>query len=175
VLALSLGVASDPVSELCPACGLCCNGALFADVELARVDDPAKMAALGLALHKKGRKLAFAQPCACYDGKWCRAYDSRPDRCRTFECRLLKQVRAGKVTSEKALEVIRRVQSHLRDVRLLLEGLGVPAGQLPLTGAFGEAMAQPIDLGQRGAARNRARLMQTMARLMNALDKLFRS
>ena len=59
---------ADFVSQLCPKCGLCCNGVLFADVELRKGDDAQRLAELGLSLEKKGRQQAFAQPCACFDG-----------------------------------------------------------------------------------------------------------
>ena len=56
-------------AALCPNCGLCCDSTLFADVELRAGDDAKRLKQLGLTLVKKGRtKLAFAQPCACFDG-----------------------------------------------------------------------------------------------------------
>ena len=76
---------ADAVSQLCPNCGLCCNGVLFADVELRAGDDAKRLKDLGMTLEKKGQgKVAFAQPCACFDGKLCGIYADRPKRCRTF-------------------------------------------------------------------------------------------
>ena len=37
-------------TQLCLACGLCCNGALFKDVKLQSGDDPEQLASLGLPL-----------------------------------------------------------------------------------------------------------------------------
>src|ERR1035441_3049702 len=48
----------DSVAQLCPKCGLCCNGVLFADVELRKGDDVQRLAELGLSLEKKGRQRA---------------------------------------------------------------------------------------------------------------------
>ena len=46
---------------LCTRCGLCCNGSLFADVELAPSDDSATLEVLGLAIEdddeRTGREL----------------------------------------------------------------------------------------------------------------------
>ena len=73
------------IEQLCVNCGLCCDSTLFADVELRAGDDPKQLKKLGLSLQKKGRgKLAFAQPCACFDGQLCRIYGERPRRCRMF-------------------------------------------------------------------------------------------
>ena len=96
---VSKNSSTDAVSQLCPNCGLCCNGVLFADVELRKGDDAGRLAELGLSLGMKGSKLAFAQPCTCFDGKFCKIYADRPKRCRTFECGLLKRVQAGGLES----------------------------------------------------------------------------
>src|ERR1041385_4460265 len=89
---------SNGVSPLCPNCGLCCDSTLFADVELRKGDDAKRLAGLGLTIGKKGQgKLAFSQPCACFDGKFCTIYEARPKRCRTFECGLLKKVATDEI------------------------------------------------------------------------------
>ena len=61
--------------SLCLACGLCCNGVLFKDVELREGDDAAKLKSLGLPLEQLKRKRRFPQPCAalCADNR-CRIY-----------------------------------------------------------------------------------------------------
>src|SRR5271154_2938594 len=98
---------NDAVSQLCPNCGLCCDSTLFADVELRAGDDAKRLKQLGFALESKGRgKLAFAQPCACFDGKFCTVYADRPKRCRTFECGLLKRVGADELGASAALRKI---------------------------------------------------------------------
>ena len=98
------------VSQLCPKCGLCCNGVLFADVELQKGDDAKRLAEIGLLLGKKGGQKAFTQPCGCFDGTFCRIYDDRPKRCRTFECGLLKRVQACGIEAMDA--VWKRLPGH---------------------------------------------------------------
>src|SRR5271170_8188020 len=109
-MAKNAGKTTDAISQLCPNCGLCCNGVLFADVELRAGDDPGRLAELGLSLTKKGRQLAFAQPCACFDGKLCTIYADRPKRCRTFECGLLKRIQAGALDADAALKTIAKTK-----------------------------------------------------------------
>ena len=103
---------------------MCCNGVLFADVELRKGDDARRLAELGLSLEKKGRQQAFAQPCACFDGKLCRIYADRPMRCRTFECGLLKRVQAGEMDADAALKKIAEAKQLAEKVRGLLRRLG---------------------------------------------------
>ncbi len=68
---ISKNTTADAVSQLCPNCGLCCDSTLFADVELRKGDDPRRLQKLGLEIQQKTKtKLAFAQPCACFDGKY---------------------------------------------------------------------------------------------------------
>ncbi len=95
----------DAVDQLCPNCGLCCDSTLFADVELRAGDDAKQLAKLGLVLKRKERtKTAFAQPCACFDGKLCTIYADRPKRCWLFECGLLKKVKGGRNEGERGIK-----------------------------------------------------------------------
>jgi Fe-S-cluster containining protein len=114
----------DPAVELCPACGLGCNGVLFAELELQRDDRASELAALGLEIQCKGRKQAFAQPCLCFDGQRCPSHAHRPRRCRTFECGVLKHVRAEKLTPLQALRLINQVRRQVHRVQDQLHALG---------------------------------------------------
>src|ERR1700759_4660691 len=105
------------VDQLCLNCGLCCDGTLFADAELRAGDDAKRLTKLGLALKKKGRtKIAFAQPCACFNGRLCTIYPDRPKRCRLFECGLLKAVNAGEMKVGMALKKIAKAKEIVKGV-----------------------------------------------------------
>lgn len=113
--------------SLCLACGLCCDGTLFRDVELQPSDDVEKLRALGLPLRKRAGKEAakFPQPCSalCSDLR-CRIYADRPSRCREFECALFKSVAAGRAELSTALKTIRHTRQQAEKVRRLLRELG---------------------------------------------------
>ena len=165
---------TDFVSQLCPQCGLCCNGVLFADVELRKGDAARRLEKLGLSLVKKGRQPAFAQPCACFDGQWCRIYADRPVRCRTFECGLLKRAQAGKKTEKAALKTIAEARRRVDQVRRRLRQLGQKDEQLALINRYIQAMSEPIDLsGGAGAADARGKLMMAYEDLMQLLQRDF--
>jgi Fe-S-cluster containining protein len=164
----------DSVAQLCPKCGLCCNGVLFADVELRKGDDIQRLAELGLSLKKKGRQQAFAQPCACFDAKLCRIYAERPVRCRTFECGLLKLVAAGGMDAKATLEKIAGAQQLAKKVRQLLRGLGDKDERLALTRHYAQVMREPVDLsGGEDAVELRGELMLAVNDLMQALQRDF--
>jgi Fe-S-cluster containining protein len=174
-MAMSEGKTNNAVSQLCPNCGLCCNGVLFADVELRAGDDAARLAELGLSLHKKGRnKSVFGQPCACFDGKFCGIYDERPKRCRQFECGLLKKVAAEKLSAGVALQKISAAKTHAEKIRGRLCSLGQNDERMALTKRYAEVMSSPIDLA---AAENdselRGELMLAVNELMQILQRDF--
>jgi Fe-S-cluster containining protein len=164
----------DAVSHLCPNCGLCCNGVLFADVELRAGDDAGQLAEFGLSLIKKGSKLAFAQPCACFDGKFCRIYDDRPKRCRTFECGLLKRVQAGELDASAALKKISATKTQAEKVRVMLRQLGQNDESLAMTKRYAQAMNGAIDLSDHESdTERRGELMLAVDELMRQLQRYF--
>lgn len=117
------------ISEtLCLACGLCCNGVLFKDVELQRGDNAGKLKSLGLPVAARRSVrcvIRFPQPCAalCPDCH-CRVYPDRPARCRDFECALFKAVAAGKMETSAALRIISQARQRADKVVRLLRRLG---------------------------------------------------
>ena len=166
---MSVAKSTDAVLKLCPNCGLCCNGVLFADVELRAGDDPKRLALLGLTLEKKGqRKLAFAQPCACFDGKLCGIYADRPKRCRTFECGLLKRVQGGELDAHAALITITQTKRQVEKVRGLLRQLGQNDEHLAMTKRYAQAMSAAINLSDHESG------MERRGELMLAVDGLMR-
>jgi Fe-S-cluster containining protein len=162
------------IFQLCPNCGLCCNGVLFADVKLRKGDDVQRLVELGLSLEKEGRRWAFAQPCACFDGKLCRIYAERPAYCRAFECGLLKGVQAGELEPKTALKTIAEAKRRVEKVRCLLQRLGQNDEQLALIKRYAQVMREPIDLsGTEDVAELRGELMLAINDLMQALQRDF--
>jgi Fe-S-cluster containining protein len=172
---MSASQLTDAISQLCPNCGLCCNGVLFADVELRAGDDAKRLTKLGLTLGEKGHgKLAFAQPCACFDGKLCGIYADRPKRCRTFECGLLKRVQDDGLEANAALKTISRTKRQVETVRGLLRQLGQKDEQLAMTKRYALAMSAPIDLSDHeNDTERRGELMLAVDELMQQLQRDF--
>ena len=113
-------------NSLCLECGLCCNGVIFADVELRPRDDAARLRALGLALVERSAsgKVKFKQPCAAFAGCQCNIYSNRPTYCREFECLLLKSVKTGETHPTDAVKVIRSALRRVKKIKQLLQRLG---------------------------------------------------
>ena len=164
----------NSIEQLCPNCGLCCNGVLFADVELQKGDNAGRLIDLGMALKKKGMKRAFVQPCRCFEGKLCRIYADRPKRCATFECGLLKRVQSGEMSAPAALKRISDTKKLVEKVRRLLRRLGDNDEQLALTKRYSRMMSQPIDLSaDEDTGEARGELMLAVNELMHVLQHDF--
>jgi hypothetical protein len=112
---------------ICLACGLCCNGVIFADVKLQPGDKAERLRSGGLPVSKPRSARGsprFTQPCAAYDGCRCRVYAYRPQYCRHFECVLFKSVMAGRTQPAAALRIIGTARGRAEKVRALLRALG---------------------------------------------------
>ena len=130
-------------NTLCTRCGLCCDGSLFADVELAGRDESSALEVMGLDIEDDDEVDGglLLQPCAALKGKRCSIYPYRPDCCRTFECRLLQQVRRGAVGIDRAKEKIAEALKRIERVKELIVALGQVNERLPLKERCVEALA----------------------------------
>jgi Fe-S-cluster containining protein len=134
---------------------LCCNGVIFARVQLQPEDDAAQLGSLGMQLRSQGKRTKtslahleqsgpagttpvrfFPQPCAAFDGCRCRIYSERPVYCRQFECLLLKSVKGGHTQLAAALRIISTARERAERVRRLLRALGDADEHLPLSARF---------------------------------------
>lgn len=129
------------INALCLECGLCCNGALFRDVELQDGDDIPQLLRQRLDVKTSRRTTNPAhklpQPCsALCENLRCRVYAQRPVRCREFECALLLKVKAGSLAADAALAKIHRARARLLAIEKLLGKLGEQRIDLPLKKRF---------------------------------------
>ena len=156
--------------KLCTRCGLCCDGSLFADVELAGPAEAAGLEILGLEIEEDDADGGLlAQPCAALQGKRCGIYAHRPECCRTFECRLLQDVRRGAVGVELAAAQIAETLKRVGRVRKLAAELGQRDGRLPLKERCTAALALA---GEAGADPARDRKRAELEAELSAVEQL---
>lgn len=158
---------------LCTRCGLCCDGSLFADVELAGRAEATRLEAMGMEIEDDDRNGALLlQPCVALQGKRCAIYEHRPECCRTFECRLLQDVRGGAVDVERAKEQIAEALKRIERVRDLMAQLGQHDWRLPLRESCAEALAKDGDSDPK-VNRRRAELEAAMSNVEELIRKTF--
>src|SRR5262245_18073160 len=156
---------------LCTRCGLCCDGTLFADVELKSSAEAAGLVILGLTVEDDDAERGLlSQPCSALRGRRCSIYAHRPECCRTFECGLLQDVRAGAATVEQARAHIEQAFTYIRRVRTLLDELGERNPRLPLNERCAHALAKDMSRVP-GMSQRQTELEDAI----NALDTLIQS
>jgi uncharacterized protein len=107
---------------LCTRCGLCCDGTLLDDAELSGEAEADRLEILGIETEDDDVPV-LPFPCAALAGTSCRIYRYRPGVCRTFECKLLQDTKAGILSLDQAKRRIRRArtqatQQHRLDARI---------------------------------------------------------
>jgi Fe-S-cluster containining protein len=127
---------------LCTKCGLCCDGTLFADVELVGQAEVARLESMGMDVDNEVRNTGLlSQPCAALRGTRCGIYAYRPKCCRVFECHLLQNAQRGAVTVERAMEHIADAREQIQQVRAMLARLGNRDESLPIKERCAETLA----------------------------------
>jgi hypothetical protein len=101
----------------------------------------------------------------------CSIYEHRPQCCRTFECRLLQNVRRGEESVQGAHQRIAETQANIAKVTELVSQLGLPDRRLPLVERVAEALAGECDSGPLG--RTRAELRTAMSTLQRSIGETF--
>jgi len=158
---------------LCTKCGLCCDGTLFADVELAGQAEAVWLETMGLEIETEERNAGLlSQPCAALRGTRCGIYAHRPKCCRTFQCHLLQNAQRGAVTVERAMEQIVDAREQIRQVRAMLARLGNRDEGLPIKARCAEILAAE-DGTTSETIKDRADLEAAMATLENTIWNTF--
>lgn len=107
-------------SDLCRACGLCCDGTLFGALRVGD-DEEASVQRARLPIHRDDQGAAMRLPCTAHAGA-CTVYDDRPAICRSYRCDLLHHLEIGETTLEDALSRVAGVRAMVAALRPLLPG-----------------------------------------------------
>jgi hypothetical protein len=141
---------------------LCCNGDLFAWVELRPSElDPTE--ALGVQVFRSDpNEKGFNQPCPLWQGE-CTIYHTPhyPHSCRAYNCKLLKDVITEKESLPHALTVVAQAKKMIREVEALL-----PASTNP---NFRERLVAEIEAG----ANKDPQFLAKANALLNFYEKAF--
>src|SRR5687768_17008068 len=106
---------------LCKSCGLCCTGHLFIWAKLRSAElDSATELGLNVFGSDPGQR-GFSQPCPLWHGE-CTIYTSPqyPHFCRTYKCKLLKEVLDESIPLPDALTVVQQAKEMIHNVEALL-------------------------------------------------------
>jgi len=163
---------------LCTRCGLCCDGSLFAEVELANADEALALEVMGLKIEDAdaGDAELLLQPCGALKGRRCSIYARRPECCRTFECRLLQEVQRGEVGIAVAKAKIAQTLRRTQRVKELVLQLGLSNQHLPLKELCGEALTNTEEFAKDPVIqRVRVKLQAAMTSVERSMQENFLS
>jgi hypothetical protein len=117
------GTNESDANSLCKSCGLCCTGHLFSRTKLRSAElDSAQV--LGLNVFRSvPSERGFSQPCPLWQGQ-CTIYTSPhyPHFCRTYKCKLLKEVLDETTLLANALPVIQQAKGLIQELEAFLPG-----------------------------------------------------
>ena len=111
----------DEAETLCMTCGLCCTGHLFSWVQI-KAAERSRLQQLGLKIiQPSARHHGFRQPCPMWDGE-CAIYRSKtyPSGCRSFNCKLLRELLDESISLSKASRVVKRTKERISSVEKFL-------------------------------------------------------
>jgi uncharacterized protein len=97
----------DDSTNICLACGLCCDGTLIGFVQVGREELPVLRELLDVE-NTNGEGF-FLQPCKRFCNG-CTIYSSRPKHCAKYECELLKAVEQKEIDLDSAIETTQVVK-----------------------------------------------------------------
>lgn len=115
------GTNETQANTLCKSCGLCCTGHLFIWAKL-RSPELDSAQALGLNVFRSvPSQRGFSQPCPLWQSV-CTIYTSPgyPHFCRTYKCKLLKEVLEETTSLPDALTVIEQAKGMIHELEALL-------------------------------------------------------
>ncbi len=161
------------LTNLCAACGLCCNGVLFFSAKLQPGDHERSLSALGLKIKTVEGERHALQPCPAHQAGSCTIYENRPVRCRLFECRQLQMVAAGERTPEDAMQTIEKAVAWQLEIKSLLEQAGETRTHKPLAVRCAGMFSEPQDPGPT-ATELRNKIKNSMAAYESFLSQEFR-
>ncbi len=157
---------AESPSSLCSACGFCCDGTLFDQVEISRTDAPRTLAARGAKLKREKRILP--QPCSAHKNGACAVYDILPNRCKLFTCNLLAKFSKNEISFSEALATIRHAVEKIAETKRLLAESGDERAHRPLRHRIGSALASLPPVPEDPAALH-SRLSLAVSQLDDAL------
>jgi Fe-S-cluster containining protein len=123
---------------------------------------------LGLTLKRKPGLTTFRQPCTAHQNNQCTIYESRPQRCRLFNCQQLLRVASGEITQSSAQETIAFTREKRNQVVEKIEQLTETNPNQGLTQRFAVALANTAP------SHERTELEAAMTELQAILEKEFR-
>ena len=110
---------ASAASQLCTACGMCCDGTLFSFVAVTP-DEARTLRGAGVEVRDDAGRLKLPQRCGALDGCRCTVYETRPFVCRRFDCLLVRSVTDKELPFDEAVGLVTEARARLNRLDGLL-------------------------------------------------------
>jgi Fe-S-cluster containining protein len=118
------------MSDLCLDCGICCTTLFFTTVRL--YDEDMGNLPSQITPERRSDKLSvFPLPCVAHKDYKCTVYTQRPQTCRSYECNLLIDQKAGRIEIGLARQIVAETKRRYEAVERYLAPLGQTTTYLP--------------------------------------------
>ena len=163
---------TDPLleaSSICIGCGLCCDGNLHPHT-IVEAGDEENVRNVGLSVVESRGERCFAQPCPKFSGGVCTVYDRRPNSCRRYRCKLLKNVEEGRVSAPEARSRIAIAKSLIATACFDAAESATAAGRAALAKELHEKGSDVLEAAGRKRA---ARMLLNLSAVDYVLERWF--
>ena len=109
-------------TNICLACGICCDGTLIGFVEVSAIELE-RLKGVKKVETKDGHGF-FLQPCDKYCNG-CTIYSQRPKHCDSFNCKLLKSVQEKKLHFDVAVKIVDDAKSKTHAIEKKIAALQI--------------------------------------------------
>lgn len=107
------------LTRLCRTCGVCCNGVMFAYVEVEKSE---MRADTRRRLHVLEAENRFTLPCCEHGPEGCQVYDDRPSICRSYTCALYDEYKETGEELDRKLMRVERIKQLVATIRARRRG-----------------------------------------------------
>lgn len=104
----------EELTKLCRSCGVCCNGVMFAYVEVGPGELTPDTRRRLQVLEAEKR---FTLPCLAHTPSGCGIYQDRPEICRGYTCAMYDEHEASGGDLERKLRRVDRIKDLVASVR----------------------------------------------------------
>jgi len=137
-------------SQLCTACGMCCDGTLFSFVALTG-EEARPLRAAGVEVREEAGRLKLPQRCGALDGLRCTVYAQRPFVCRRFDCLLARSLTEKELPLDEALGLVAEARARLNRLEALLPARqpGEPSGAVLRAASLAQGGTEVSEVARR--------------------------
>lgn len=102
-------------SNICIACGLCCDGSIIGYVQIG--NDELEVTREIMDIEEANGEGFFFHPCEKLSCDGCTVYNQRPKKCISFKCKILNSIEDKEISLDSALEIVKHIKIEKKKIQ----------------------------------------------------------